>query len=37
METGHDKMHGSIRKRDISGWVFMEKEARIGKLLSGAH
>ena len=37
METGHDKVRGSIRKGGIFGWVFMEKEARIGKLLSGAH
>ena len=37
METGHDKVLGSISKADISGWEFMEAAARIGKLLLGAH
>lgn len=37
METGHDKVLGSISKGDISGWEFMEEAARIGKLLLGAH
>ena len=37
METRHDKVLGSIRKGDISGWEFMEEAARIGKLLLAAH